>query len=115
MAVPAYGKCTVIGNDGELADLLERIARFYEPDSALPVQADQPFYRNLMKAIVGFRIEITDVQGADKLSQNKPVDVQEHVTANLRQTGDSGAQGVAERMRTRLDGLKGADPIRGNA
>ncbi|MFD1676502.1 FMN-binding negative transcriptional regulator [Alicyclobacillus fodiniaquatilis] len=105
MAVHVYGKCSVIESEGELAEVLERTVRFYEPDSDLPSQADEMFYRNMMKAIVGFRIDITDMQGVAKLSQNKPVAVQERVIANLGVSADVGAKAVADQMRTRLKGI----------
>ncbi|GMA61042.1 FMN-binding negative transcriptional regulator [Alicyclobacillus fastidiosus] len=104
VAVHVYGKCTVIDSEEPMAELLERVVRFYEPDSALPSQADEPFYRNMMKAIVGFRIDITRVQAAAKLSQNKPVEVQERVIANLSKSTDAFAQRVAQVMLERLNG-----------
>jgi transcriptional regulator len=113
VAVHVYGKCTVIDGDEELADLLERTVRFYEPDSDLPSQADEPFYRNMMKAIVGIRIDVTSMEGKAKLSQNKPEEVQERVIAKLRQTGDDGAQKVAQLMQERLNALRGKGSVGG--
>lgn len=112
VVVHVYGKCTIVDNDEELADLLRRTLQFYEPDSDLASQAAEPFFQNLMKAIVGIRIEITDVQGAAKLSQNKSTDVQQRVIANLLRSGDIGSKAVAERMQTRLGDTEGVD---GNA
>jgi transcriptional regulator len=103
VAVHVYGKYTVIDGEEELANMLERTVRFYESDSDLPSQADEPFYRNMLKAIVGIRIDITRVEGAAKLSQNKPVEVQERVIAKLRQSGEVDAQGVAQLMQERLN------------
>lgn len=70
-------------------------------------QAGEPFFQNLMKAIVGIRIEITEIQGAAKLSQNKPTGVQQRVIASLLQSGDAGSKAVAERMQTRLGDIEG--------
>lgn len=107
MAVHVYGKCTVVDNDEKLGDLLRRTVQFYEPDSNLAWQAGEPFFQNLMKAIVGIRIEITEIQGAAKLSQNKPTGVQQRVIASLLQSGDAGSKAVAERMQTRLGDIEG--------
>ncbi|WP_067933561.1 FMN-binding negative transcriptional regulator [Alicyclobacillus kakegawensis] len=101
VAVHVHGKCTVMDRDEELSDLLERMVRFYEPDSDVPSQVDEPFYRNMMKAIVGFRIDVTSVEGAAKLSQNKPVEVKQRVIAKLRQSVETGAQGIAQLMQER--------------
>ena len=106
VAVHMYGKYTVIDSEEELAELLEKTVRFFEPDSELPSQADEPFYRNMMKAIVGFRIDITSVEGTEKLSQNKSVEVQQRVIASLSQSADAGAQGVAQLMQERLNASK---------
>lgn len=103
VAAHVYGTCTVIDGGEPLAELLEGVVRFYEPDSTLTSQADQPFYRNMMNAIVGFRIDITSIQAAAKLSQNKPVAVQERVIANLCQAQDVGATCVAQAMREQLN------------
>ncbi|MCL6452177.1 MAG: FMN-binding negative transcriptional regulator [Alicyclobacillus sp.] len=111
VAVHLYGKCTVIDSEEELAGLLEKTVLFYEPDSELPSKADEPFYRNMMKAIVGFRIDITSVQGAAKLSQNKSVEIQQRIIANLRESADTGAQDVAQFMQERVNAMKGAGPV----
>lgn len=102
MAVHVYGTCAIIDDEEELADALTNLVLFYEPDSTLSGQSNRTFYRNMMKAIVGFRIEISDVQGAAKLSQNKPADAQARVISHLRDTDDAGAQGVAKYMQRLL-------------
>ncbi|WAH35231.1 FMN-binding negative transcriptional regulator [Alicyclobacillus dauci] len=107
VAVHVYGTCAVIENEDELASLLDKTIRFYEPDSELLSQANDPFYRNMMKAIVGVKIHITSVQGAAKLSQNKPSEVQQRVITKLRQYEDHGARSVARLMQARLDGTTG--------
>ncbi len=55
----------------------------------------------MMKAIVGFRIDITRVEGKAKLSQNKSAEVQRRVVANLDKSADPGAQAVARFMQER--------------
>ncbi|MCL6625342.1 FMN-binding negative transcriptional regulator [Alicyclobacillus shizuokensis] len=111
VAMHVRGTCTVIDSEEERADLLEKMVRFYEPDSDLPSQADKPFYRSLMTGVVGFRIHITRVEGAAKLSQNKSEEVQQRVIAKLRQSSDTGAQSIAKLMQQRLNTLRGAGPV----
>ena len=91
--------------------MLEQTVRFYEPHSELPYQVDEPFYRNMMKAIVGFRVDITRVEGKAKLSQNKSDEIQRRVAARLGESGDFGAQDVARLMQERLKALKGAEQV----
>ena len=102
MAVHVYGKCSIIDDANKFAGLLNKMVRFFEPDSQLPSQVDEAFYQNMMKAIIGVRIDIQSIQGAAKLSQNKSADIQQRVIANLRQMEDAGAQAVAQLMHDRL-------------
>ncbi len=111
VAVHVYGICRVIDHEEELGRLLEQTVRFYEPHSELPYQVDEPFYRNMMKAIVGFRVDITRVEGKAKLSQNKSDEIQRRVAARLGESGDFGAQDVARLMQERLKALKGAEQV----
>ncbi|MCL6443459.1 MAG: FMN-binding negative transcriptional regulator [Alicyclobacillus sp.] len=102
-AVHVYGTAHVIQDDQQLADLLDRTVRFYEADSPLIARTHEPFYRRLMQAVVGFRIDVTQMEGAAKLSQNKPIDVQQRVMDHLRASSDPGAQAVAELMKEIVD------------
>ncbi|MCY0886838.1 MAG: FMN-binding negative transcriptional regulator [Alicyclobacillaceae bacterium] len=98
VAVHVYGRCSLVLDDDGMRNMLDKLVRFHEPDSALPDQSGETFYRNMMKEIVGFQIRITNIQGASKLSQNKPIAVQERVAMHLRQVGDAGSVGVAENI-----------------
>lgn len=102
VAVHLYGQCSVIEEQEELKKVLAQTVQFYEPDSDLPARSDELFYQTMMQAIVGFRIVITEIEGVAKLSQNKPVEVQERVIANLLLSKDPGAQGVARLMQNRI-------------
>ncbi|SFV06795.1 FMN-binding negative transcriptional regulator [Alicyclobacillus macrosporangiidus] len=104
VAVHVYGRCTVIEDESELADLLAKTVRFYEPDSRLPEESGEPYYRNLMRAVVGFRLDIERMEGKAKLSQNKPPEVRRRVIEALGRTGDAEAQEVAAWMRRLEDG-----------
>ncbi|MCL6518187.1 FMN-binding negative transcriptional regulator [Alicyclobacillus sp.] len=99
VAVHVYGRCSVIEEEDELAQLLERQVRFYEPESTLPQESNEPYYRSMMRAVVGFRMDIERMEGKAKLSQNKPPEVRRRVMEALDRSEDPGAQGVAEWMR----------------
>lgn len=109
VAVHVHGNCSVIDEEEELGTLLENTVRFYEPDSELLSKADESFYRNMMKAIVGFRIDITSVEGTAKLSQNKSTKVQQRVITNLSTSADQSAQAVAQLMQRELYKSSGGD------
>lgn len=101
VAVHVTGKCSVIGIK-DLGRLLDTTVRFYEPDSVLSSQTEEPFYQQMMKAIVGVRIDITRVEGVAKLSQNKSANIQQRVITQLRNSEDANAHGVAQLMEQQL-------------
>lgn len=102
VAAHVYGTCHLIDDEEELRKYLTEMIRFFEPDSDLPAQNEQSFFTNMMKAIVGFRIDITEIQATAKLSQNKSTDVQKRVIANLRSTTDPYAHSIALLMEENL-------------
>jgi len=102
LAVHVYGKSSLMTNAEELADLLDKTVRCYEPTSTLPRHAGESFYRNMMHAIVGFRIDITRIEGKEKLSQNRSTADQLGVIAELSKSQDHDARTIAKRMQERL-------------
>lgn len=99
VAVHVYGTCHVLNDSEELASVLERMVRFYEPNSPVAEEAGEPYFRRMMQAIVGFRIDMTRMEGSAKLSQNKPVEVRDRVVEQLRRSADPDAQTVADWMQ----------------
>ncbi|WDL96429.1 FMN-binding negative transcriptional regulator [Alicyclobacillus sp. ALC3] len=98
VAVHVYGTCHVMNDVEELAAVLERMVRFYDPDSPVSSESGEPYFRRMTQAIVGFRIDIARMEGAAKLSQNKPAEVRERVIDQLQQADDSDAQTIARWM-----------------
>lgn len=98
VAVHVYGQCRIIDSEAELKTLLADTVRFYEPDSDLLTQEDEAFYRNMMKAIVGFRIDVTSLEGKAKLSQNKAPEVQARVIRQLSLSNNPDAQAIGRWM-----------------
>ena len=52
----------------------------------------------MLKAIVGFRVEITRLEGKWKLSQNQPEDRRGRVERALAAQGDEGSKAIAALM-----------------
>lgn len=103
VAVHVHGVCHVVHHSEALVDILEQTIYAYEPNSSLPKEANQPFYQNMTKAIVGFRVEITRIEGVAKLSQNKPVEVQRRVIRHLRNSTDNLGDKTAVMMQQKLE------------
>ncbi len=90
-----------------LHNLLVKLTEKFEndPNSAALVQKmDKSYVSDMMKAIVAFEIEVTDVQHVFKLSQNKTEKSYENIIEHLSaQDGD--AKTVAAIMQKRKDKL----------
>lgn len=72
IAVHAYGKAKVIVEEADKIKALEQMIKFYEKDylDQWDSMSDK-FKKGMMRGIVAFELEITDLQGQKKLSQNK--------------------------------------------
>lgn len=99
LAVHVYGRARVIEDEETVADLLQRLVFAYDPQSPLPADRDRAYYRNLMRGIVAFRIDIARIEAAAKLSQNKPLEVRARVVQALESQDDADSRAVAAWMR----------------
>ncbi|MES3006735.1 MAG: FMN-binding negative transcriptional regulator [Pseudomonadota bacterium] len=94
------GKPRIIESESELEVLVERLTHVYE--SHMP----RPWIPNLagerrtkfLNMIVGFEIEITDIQAKFKLSQNRPIEDQQSVVEKLSQSSDQTEAAIAKLM-----------------
>ncbi|MDB5337923.1 MAG: paiB [Planctomycetaceae bacterium] len=103
IAVHVYGRVTWIHNPTELLEIVKDSVQFYEQSLPQPWQLDAPaeFIEKLLKQIVGFRIEITRMEGKWKLNQNHPAERRERVIQALSQRSDDNSQGIAAAMIAR--------------
>lgn len=100
--VHAYGIPRVIDDAERLRLMLEQLVDTYEAHFEQPWQLNSPtneYVQRMMKAIVGFEIEITKLEGKYKLSQNRPLADQQRVAEELAQSDDPERAGVAKLMR----------------
>ena len=75
--VHARGPATLM-DEAELHELLMRLSSAYEEGRPRPWKlSDQPadFVSSLLKAIVGFAIDVERIEGKFKLSQNRPLEI----------------------------------------
>ena len=75
--VHAHGKARLM-DEAELHELVVRLSNTYEAGRPEPWKATElpaEFVGNLLKAIVGFEIEVTKLEGKFKLSQNRPAEI----------------------------------------
>jgi transcriptional regulator len=90
VSVHAYGRFIPIMDEGEVSEILHQMVGFYE--GALPRPWDmgklpEDYFKKLLKMVVGFRIEISRLEGKWKLGQNHKVEKRERVVRALEQGG----------------------------
>jgi transcriptional regulator len=101
-AVHVWGRPRLI-EGAELRQHLFELVEFFESDHAQPWSArNQPeeFLDRMQRAIVGFEIEITRIQGKRKLGQNRTKEDREGAATALASTGDALAAEISQLMRS---------------
>ena len=99
IAVHAYGKATILPEGEQTAGLLARMISNYEADyltqwNGLPDEYKQ----RMMKGIVAFEIVVDDLQGKQKLSQNRSEVEQENIINALSKSNDTTEAEIARYM-----------------
>ncbi|RYY34304.1 MAG: FMN-binding negative transcriptional regulator [Sphingobacteriaceae bacterium] len=100
IAVHAYGKATVLPGDEDKFKLLEHTINTYEAGylqqwNSLP----ENFRNGLIKGITAFEIEVTELQGKKKLSQNKTAGERDNIINSLQKSPHSTENDIAEYMK----------------
>lgn len=99
VAVHVYGKLRILDEQAVMASL-HRLVDRYEQDSEHPISLNNMSPQTLkqVKGIVGFQIEITDIQAKYKLSQNREHD-HPKIIQELEKRKDAGSSGIAKMMK----------------
>lgn len=102
VTVHAYGRAELIENRVALHEVLTRTVAFYEQGMPAPWSYDvtDPDLNKMLGGIVGFRIEISRLEGKAKLNQNHPEERRQKVIRALHNKADEDSQAVAELMST---------------
>lgn len=104
-AVHMYGKVRLIDDAEEFYHLLKKTTEFYGRsfnEEPIPPKEDR-YIQGMMKGIVGFEIEVSEVEAKYKLSQNHSEARQEKVIAQLEQQPVEDSQHIAKMMRGNLE------------
>jgi len=100
--VHARGVLRFLDTDG-LHNILTRLTATFEqnPDSpSLVHKMDETYVNNMMKAIVAFEIEVTDIQHVFKLSQNRDEKSYDNIIEQLG-SKDADAKTIGDTMQER--------------
>lgn len=94
------GKARLIEGRSKLETLLEQLTQVYESQMPNPWELKLTDERSskLLDMIVGFEIEITDIQGKFKLSQNRSFEDQQRIIEELNQSNKQNETAVAKLM-----------------
>lgn len=100
VAVHAYGTFRAIHEPERMLEIVQEYVDFFEASMPQPwtFDGETEFAKKLVQGIVGFRIEITRLEGKWKLSQNQPVERREKVMQELKRSGNEDANATAELM-----------------
>jgi len=107
MSVHAYGRGTVITDQTQTIEILEKTIDNYE--SAYRPQWEklpESYKFSMIKGIVAFEIEVTDLQGKKKLSQNKKETEKQKIINTLSNSKDTNEQWIATYMEKDLTNKK---------
>jgi transcriptional regulator len=99
-AVHAVGILRVVEDPDTLLSIVRDMVTFFESGRPEPWQiGDRNDYLDrMLRGIVGFRIEISHIEGKWKLSQNHPEERRERVIGALRARGGEDATAIADMM-----------------
>jgi transcriptional regulator len=91
-----------------VGDLVDKLVAFYEGHQPSPWHGELPgdYRANLLKAIVGFEMEITRIEGKFKLGQNRSEEDQLRVINQLQNSGDSAAIALANFSEAYMNGTQ---------
>ena len=102
--VHIYGIAKIVESDTGLDAILDETISKHESGCTAPWTSNLPpeMRANLKKAIVGFEIEITRIEGKFKLGQNRSTEDREKMLAILQSSPDTEVQRLATLMEREL-------------
>src|SRR5262249_200604 len=100
VAVHAYGTFRVIDDREELLEILRKSVAEFEQSRPTPWVFDESAEHvdRMLKAIVGFRIELTRIEGKWKLGQNHSEERRRRVVKALEARCDDDSRAIAALM-----------------
>lgn len=99
LAVHVYGTIKILSKT-EVLSSMHKLMDKYEKSSKKPISIDNLSATTMrqIKGVVGFKIEIKEIQAAYKLSQGRPED-HPKIIAELEKRTDTGSTAIAKEMK----------------
>jgi len=105
MTVHAKGRINFVDEAGTLQMVKALSDRYVGTQSAASFDSlSKDYINHMVKAIVGFTIEVESLDNVFKLSQNRDEASQKNIISQLKKRGDSNSIAIAEEMERRLNG-----------
>lgn len=100
IAVHVYGTIKILSEE-KLLETLKKLVDKYEATSENPIKMEEFSRKTLMqtRAIVGFEIEIEEIQASKKLSQNRDEKNFQNIISELEKIDDFNSNSIAEEMK----------------
>jgi transcriptional regulator len=106
MMIHVYGHVRLVQGD-ELYALLSRLVHNHEATTQYSLESlPQDFVQKEMKGVVGFAIDVTRIDAAHKLSQNRNDEDYENIIRELNKREDEDSIEVAKAMREKREEFK---------
>ena len=103
MVVHAKGKIKFKDEQGTYNAVKDITNKYEGPDSAAAFdKLPKEYIEHMVKAIVGFHIEVESIENTFKLSQNRDKESQKNIIEELKKRGDSNSRIIAEEMESRV-------------
>lgn len=99
IAVHAYGKAKVVEDEDPKMQVLEKMIWFYDAGYMEQwIGLSEKFKKGMMRGITAFELEVMDLQGKKKLSQNRSAVERERIAEHLGKSENTGEKGIAGYM-----------------
>ena len=104
VAVHVYGTLQLVEERDALLGIVRDMVHFYERSLPRPWDVDpaSEYVHKMLQGIVGFRVEVTRIEGKWKMGQNHPAERRAKAARALEQHEDESSRAVAELMRQTL-------------
>ncbi|SNR38977.1 FMN-binding negative transcriptional regulator [Flavobacterium sp. ov086] len=103
ITVHAYGKANIITDENSKIKALEQMIQFYDKDYKKQWDnLSDKFKKGMIKGIVAFDLEVSDLQGQKKLSQNKSEIERKRIIQELEQSNNTVEKDLASYIKNTL-------------
>ncbi|AOM79422.1 FMN-binding negative transcriptional regulator [Pedobacter steynii] len=100
ISIHAYGKAKILEDEGSKIKVLEEMIGFYDQNYLAQWNSlSDKFKIGMMRGIVAFELEVTELQGQKKISQNKTEVERQRIANHLEKGGSTVENDLATYIR----------------